>query len=227
MWVFSKQQKSLHFSFKAVILEALWLGFLKQPPISGACLTDWLSRVSVVSKPISFYLVFTHFKVCLVSSNTLQVILPECRRKVRQSGVLKTSHTRICPISSMLMGSISSAGIGSQQHLPGEHFQANILSTITKYDSVNAIIIYSLPGITGLSTWSFTEPLRELSLNWESPCCKDCILQTLTCSSQPCRYKTWSYCHSMHSWLGWQFYVFQGSGRWLMPISSEQLSPNW
>lgn len=47
----------------------------------------------------------------------------------------------------MLMDSISSAGIGSQQHLPGEHFQANILSTITKYDSLNVIIIYSLTGI--------------------------------------------------------------------------------
>lgn len=167
------------------------------------------------------------FKVCLVSSNTLQVILPECQRKVRQSGVPKTSHTRICPISSMLMGSISSAGIGSQQRLPGEHFQANVLSTITKYDSLNVIIIYSLTGMTGPCTWSFIEPLGELSLNWESPFCKDCILQTFTCLSQPCRYKTWSYCHSMHSWLGWQFSVLpSGSGRWLLPISSKQLFPN-
>lgn len=190
--------------------------------------------MSVAAKPISFYLVSTCFKVCLVSSNTLQVILPECQRKVRQSGVLKTSHTRICPISSMLTGSTSSAGIGSQKHLPGEHFQANVLSTITRYDSVNEIIIYSLTGITGPCTRSFIEPLREFSLSWESPYCKNCILrtltcssQTLTCSSQPCRYKTWSCCHSMHSWLGWQFNILpSGSGRWLMPISSKQLSPN-
>ncbi|XP_054694473.1 monoglyceride lipase isoform X3 [Grus americana] len=52
------------------------------------------------------------------------VILPECQRKVRQSGVLKTSHIRTCPISSMLMGSISSAGIGSQQQLPVGHGQS-------------------------------------------------------------------------------------------------------
>lgn len=62
-----------------------------------------------------------------VSSITLQVIHPECPRKVRQSGVLKTSHTRTCPTSSTLMGSTSSAGTGSQQQLPGEHFSANTL----------------------------------------------------------------------------------------------------
>lgn len=103
------------------------LRFWRETSISGACLTDWLSRMSVATKPISLYLAFTCFTVCLVSSNILQVILPECQRKVRQSGVLKTSRTRTCPISSMLMGSISSAGIGSQQQLPGEHFPANVL----------------------------------------------------------------------------------------------------
>lgn len=65
----------------------------------------------------------------------------------------------------MLMGSISSAGIGSQQHLPGEHFEANVLFTMSKYDSVNVIIIYSLTGMTGLCTWSFIEHLRQLFLS--------------------------------------------------------------
>lgn len=200
-----------------MILGALWLGFWKQPPISGACLTDWLSWVFVAAKPISFCLVFTCFKVCLVSSNTLQVILPECQRKVRQNEVLKTSRTKICPISSMLMGSISSAGIGSQQHLPGEHFEANVLFTMSKYDSVNVIIIYSLTGMTGLCTWSFIEHLRQLFLSWESPYCKDCIPQTFTCSSQPCSYKTQELL-SFLAQLAWL--AVQYSAKWLWQVAA-------
>uniref|UniRef100_A0A669P1J0 Monoglyceride lipase n=1 Tax=Phasianus colchicus TaxID=9054 RepID=A0A669P1J0_PHACC len=59
-----------------------------------------------------------------VSSITFQVIRPECPRKVHQSGVLKTSHTRTCPTLSTLMGSTSSAGTGSQQQLPVGHGQS-------------------------------------------------------------------------------------------------------
>ncbi|XP_040974608.1 monoglyceride lipase isoform X5 [Aquila chrysaetos chrysaetos] len=65
-----------------------------------------------------------HVKPAGRQTEARPVILPECQRKVRQSGVLKTSRTRTCPISSMLMGSISSAGIGSQQQLPVGHGQS-------------------------------------------------------------------------------------------------------
>lgn len=118
--------KMLCFSLKQERFGGLsrW-GFGGRLPSVVLALLSWMS---VATKPISLCLAFTCLKVSLVSSNTLQVIPPECQRKVRQSGVLKTSRTKTCPTSSTLTGSISSAGTGSQQQLPGEHFQANALS---------------------------------------------------------------------------------------------------
>lgn len=40
MGAFSEQKNLLHFCFKVVILGALQVGFWKEPPISGAYLTD-------------------------------------------------------------------------------------------------------------------------------------------------------------------------------------------